>query len=215
MERLAPGDSEIDRGRDDARRVSERGTLSLPDAACTKAQRRAAVIGIGSARLSAFQAAWQRVSVSLCSRAAGISTVSMPRRDMDKPGGRHRARRTAAMASLKVGSRLPYQAAVRVRTAPVGARASSSAQTATKENNPSSAGVVRRMARSDHCRYVSTPRWARISWNVVSMRQRETNQPRMRSGVAARSVLRNACGSLSPEGSRTSAQRIGAGGRPE
>ncbi len=48
-----------------------------------------------------------------------------------------------------------------------------------------------------------------------SMRQRETNQPRILSGVAARSVLRNACGSPSPEGSRTSTQRIGAGGKPE
>jgi len=33
--------------------------------------------------------------------------------------------------------------------------------------------------------------------------------------VAARSVLRNACGSLPLEGSRTSIQRIGAGGKPE
>ncbi len=80
------------------------------------------------------------------------------------------------MASLKVGSRLSYQAAVWGRTAPTGARASSSAQTATKENNPSSAGIVRRMARS---------------------------------------VLRNACGSLPLEGSRTSTQRIGPGGKPE
>ena len=69
---------------------------------------------------------------------------------MDKLGGHQRVRRTATMASLKVGSRLPYQAAVRARTAPVGAWASSSAQTTTKENSPSSAGVVRRMARSDY-----------------------------------------------------------------
>ncbi len=41
----------------------------------------------------------------------------------------------------------------------------------TKENNPSSAGVVRRMARSDHCRCVSTPRWVRASWYVVSTGQ--------------------------------------------
>lgn len=45
MERLAPGDGEIDHGRDDARRVFERGTLSLPDAVWTETQRRAAVIG--------------------------------------------------------------------------------------------------------------------------------------------------------------------------
>jgi len=83
--------------------------------------------------------------VSRCSRAAEISTVLVFGRDMDKPGGDQSARRTAAMASLKVGSRLSYHLAVRERTAPIGARASSSAQTATKENNPSSAGVVRRM----------------------------------------------------------------------
>jgi hypothetical protein len=31
---------------------------------------------------------------------------------------------------------------------------------------------VRSMARSDHCRWVSTPRWARLSSKVVSKLQR-------------------------------------------
>jgi len=125
-----------------------------------------------------------------------------------------RCRRTAAIASLKVGSRLAYQAVARGVTIPIGVWTSRSAQTVIKENNPSSAGVVRRMARSDHCRCVSTPRWVRVSWNVVSIRQRETNQLRICSGLA-RSVLRKHCGSRSPVGSRTSTQRIDAGGRPE
>jgi hypothetical protein len=34
------------------------------------------------------------------------------------------------------------------------------AQSVTSENNPNSVGVVRAMARSDHCRCVSTPRCA-------------------------------------------------------
>ena len=89
--------------------------------------------------------------------------ISLVCRDMHKSGGYQRARRTAAMASLKVGSRLSYHAAVRGRTAPIGERTIRFAQTVTKENNPSSAGVVRRIARSDHCRCVSTPRWVRAS----------------------------------------------------
>src|SRR5512134_1305221 len=65
-----------------------------------------------------------------------------------------------------------------------------------------------------HWRWVSTPRWARTSWNVVSTRQRETNQPRISAEVVSRSVARNACGRSFPAGSRVSTQRIGAGGRP-
>ncbi len=77
---------------------------------------------------------------------------------------------------------------------PPSAWANSVAQIVISENSPSNAGVVRRMARSDHWRWVSTPRWARTSWNVVSTRQRETNHCRIVSGAASRSVLRNACG---------------------
>jgi len=51
---------------------------------------------------------------------AGIWTVSVLDRDMDKSGGHQSARRTAAMASLKVGSHLAYQAAVRGATIPIG-----------------------------------------------------------------------------------------------
>ena len=41
--------------------------------------------------------------------------ISLLCRDMHKFGGHQRARRTPAMASLKVGSRLSYHAAVRGR----------------------------------------------------------------------------------------------------
>jgi hypothetical protein len=54
------------------------------------------------------------------------------------------------MASLNVGSRLQYQAAAFGRTALFVVRANSSAQTVISENRPSKAGVVRRIARSDH-----------------------------------------------------------------
>ena len=58
--------------------------------------------------------------------------------------------RTSARASLKVGSGLRYQ-----RThSTIGPRSAASllAHSVTRENEASSAGVVRRMARSDHRR---------------------------------------------------------------
>src|SRR6201998_126539 len=144
------------------------------------------------ARLSAIQAARQRVWKTRFSNPAAIVMVSSGCREMEKLGGAHSTRRTAAMASLNVGSDLRYHAATFGRSVFAASRARPSAHTVISENNPSSAGVVRRIARSDHWRWVSTPRWARTSWNVVSTRQRETNQPRMVAGCAARSVLRNA-----------------------
>src|SRR3954454_22113248 len=59
------------------------------------------------------------------------------------------SRRTSARASLKVGSGLGYQ-----RThSSTGPRSTASwlAHRVTRENSARSAGVVRRMARSDHC----------------------------------------------------------------
>src|SRR5271170_277171 len=70
------------------------------------------------------------------------------------------------------------------------------------------------MARSDHCRCVSTPRCSRTSWKVVSIRQRHTKRWRIAVGSRSRSVQRNACASRWPDGSRTSTQRIAAGGMP-
>jgi predicted nucleic acid-binding protein len=63
------------------------------------------------ARLSAFQAARDRVCTSRFRKRAGILTTSVIGRDIEKSGGDQRTRRTAAMASLKVGSFLAYQAA--------------------------------------------------------------------------------------------------------
>jgi SAM-dependent methyltransferase len=63
------------------------------------------------ARLSAFHAARHRVSTNRFSRVTGISMLSELNRDMEKLGGDHKTRRTAAIASLKVGWCLLYQAA--------------------------------------------------------------------------------------------------------
>jgi hypothetical protein len=100
--------------------------------------------------------------------------------------------RTVARASLNVGSDFRYQLAVRVDgPCPLDAL---SAQSVISENSPSSIGVVRSMAGSDDCRWVSTPRWRRTSAKVTSMDQRRTNHRRISSGAASRSVHRNACG---------------------
>ncbi len=64
-----------------------------------------------SARLSASQAASERVSTNRLSKRTGITTVSVIVRDMEKSGGDHSTRRTAAIASLKVGSFFRYHAA--------------------------------------------------------------------------------------------------------
>src|SRR6516225_2163512 len=79
----------------------------------------------------------------------------------------------------------------------------SCAHRVTIENKPSRTGVVRRIALSDHWRWVSTPRWARTSANVTSTCHLLTNHARISPGRALRSVARNACGSSSPVGSRT------------
>src|SRR5664279_1135698 len=49
----------------------------------------------------------------------------------------------------------------------------------------SRAGVVRAMAKSFHCRWVSMPRWARHSSKVTSSCQRCTNQARICAGAVS------------------------------
>src|SRR3954466_5779940 len=140
------------------------------------------------------------------STLAEIFGTSRQSGEAAKVGEVHSSRRTRARASLKVGACFGYQ-----RTHAGRRRCVASvcvAQSVTSENKPSSAGVVRRMARSDHCRWVSRPRCRRASSKVVSVRQRRTNQRRMSAGSAFKSVQRKACGSFSPLGSRTSTQRI-------
>src|SRR4051812_48070175 len=132
--------------------------------------------------------------------------------DVRKPCSRQISRRTAASVSAKVGLFLRYQAAV--ATTRRAWRLSRAARSVTRENSPSKQGVVRAMARSDHWRWVSTPRWSRTSRKVTSTCQRWTNQVRICNGSRVRSVQSRACGSKRPWGSRRSTQRIGTVGRP-
>jgi hypothetical protein len=74
-------------------------------------------------------------------------------------------------------------------------------------------GAVRRLASSDHWRWVSTPRRRRTSSWITSSCQRRTNRLRIWAPSAAGSVHRSACGSNAPAGSRMSTLRIGTGGR--
>ena len=80
-----------------------------------------------------------------------------PAADSEKPpGASHRWRRTRAMASTKAGDSLSYQAAVRWV---MGRRFCNEwAARVVQEKSPIRIGVVRAMARSDHWRWVSTPR---------------------------------------------------------
>jgi len=72
--------------------------------------------------LSAIQAARHRVSTNRFSKVTRISTLSEPDRDIEKLGGDHKTRRTAAIASLKVGWCLLYQAVGWGRTTVLGCR---------------------------------------------------------------------------------------------
>src|SRR3982750_3487374 len=149
----------------------------------------------------ALHAAQQASSISVLSVAGGIVVGSGASRDPRELPFVQSRWRTLASASLKVGCDFRYQLAI--RTVGVLVAYSSSAQSGTRENRPRRTGVVRSMALSDHCRWVSTPRWRRTSAKVTSIDQRRTNQRRMSSGSALRSVQRNAWGSRSPVGSRT------------
>src|SRR5918995_6588755 len=83
------------------------------------------------------------------------------------------------------------------------------------ENNPKSgAGVVRRIAISDHCLWVSNPTCLRASWKVTSSCQRITNQQTIFCGSALRSVQKRAWVLNSPSGSRSNTQRKGTAGKP-
>src|SRR5829696_548138 len=100
------------------------------------------------------------------------------------------------------------------RTTPTAGVIWRSTNNAISENSPSKAGVVRRMAISDHCLCVSNPRCLRASWNVTSNCQRITNQERTFRGSALRFVHRRAWVLKSPSGSRTKTQRTGTAGNP-
>jgi hypothetical protein len=120
----------------------------------------------------------------------GILVGSDIFRDPDKFREAHSSRRMLARASLKGGNDFLYQLAIRT----TGARAvyASLAQSVIRENKPSRIGVVRAIAGSEHCRWVSTPRWRRTSAKVTSIDQRRMNQRRISSGSASRSIQRKA-----------------------
>src|SRR5215216_5918021 len=145
-------------------------------------------------------------------KALGTFTVSVSTDDPQKDSCAHRSLRTKASASQKVGCLLWYQAAR--RKAPAACLIRSCANKVTSENKPNRAGVVLRIARSDHCLWVSNPRCLRTSWNVASSCQRITNQQRIFCGSASRSVHRRAWVLKSPSGSRTKTQRTGTANKP-
>src|SRR5262249_53685666 len=75
-------------------------------------------------------------------------------------------------------------------------------------------GGVRALAWSDHWRWVSSPRWARLSANVTSSDQRMTTHSRSCAGVAWSSVQKNASRRRWPSGAATSTSRLATGGNP-
>jgi hypothetical protein len=157
------------------------------------------------------KAAKQRVWKTRFSNPAAIVIISPGFRDMEKFGGAHSTRRTAAVVSLNVDSDLLYHAATFGRSAFAASRARPSAHTVISENNPSNAGVV--AGSRGPTTVAASPRRDRPALPGTSSPrgQCETNQPRMVAGCVSRSVLRNAAGSCSPDGSRTRTQRIGTG----
>ncbi len=104
----------------------------------------------------AIHAAWQAISIKLFIRLLSIWWMSDADADVWKSSGIQSARRTAASALLNVRSGFGYQLAMRGIGAAFAYR--SWAHSVSNENNPSSAGVVRSIAGSDHCRCGSRPK---------------------------------------------------------
>src|SRR5918994_4938490 len=156
-------------------------------------------------------------------KTRGTFTVSLCAYDPQKVASAHNSLRASAKASEKVGCLLWYQAARRkvpgrypegTRKVPATCSIWRWANEVTSENSPISAGVVRRIASSDHCLCVSKPRCLRTSWKVTSSCQRITNQERIFSGSASRSVHRRAWVLNPPSGSRIRTQRTGTANKP-
>ena len=87
---------------------------------------------------------------------------------------------------------------------------------ATKLKIPHRHGVVRSIARSDHWRWVSKPRKARSSSNVISIFQRAMYSWMIRSALSVGSELKSPvglnCSFLGVSaGQRTKTQRTGTG----
>src|SRR3954447_9564217 len=107
-----------------------------------------------------------------------------------------------------VGSDFLYQAAPSTDSFPVFA-ASSEAHRVTSENSPNKSGVVRWIAKSDHWRWVSTPRWRRASSKVASPAHRIAYQVRISDADLCGSEQTKTRVSARPAGSRVSTQRTG------
>src|SRR5215204_3029063 len=152
------------------------------------------------------------MSVRCSTNSLGTFTVSVSAGDSRKVACTHNSFLTSAKASEKVGRDLRYHAACRIALTLRVIRWW--ANRVTIENNPNNAGVVLRIASSDHCLCVSMPRCRRASWKVVSICQRKTNHLTISSGLALRSVHTKAWVANSPLGSRTNTQRMGTAGNP-
>src|SRR5689334_2039032 len=92
----------------------------------------------------------------------------------------HKQLLTKAMASENVACFLLYHAAVRCHC--LISFCKLSATNVTTENNPNKQGVLRPIAKSLLCRWVSIPRCRRDSSNVTSICHRLINQARISSG---------------------------------
>jgi hypothetical protein len=114
-----------------------------------------------------------------------------------------------AMTSEKLASDFLYHAHSKIGM--VLSLSISMAIRTTIENIANRPGVVPAMAQSDHCRCVSTPRWARSSSNVTSSFQRSINHWRTCTSVASRFVQKNASVRNFPSGSRTTTHLMGTG----
>jgi Transposase len=119
-----------------------------------------------------------------------IRLIYANRRKSDKLDAENLARLTRVDAKLlyplkhRGEDSQAHLAIIRSREALVGSRANK----VTSENKPNRAGVLRRIAQSDHCLCVSNPRCRRTSWKVTSSCQRITNQQTIFLGSAPRSV---------------------------
>src|SRR5258708_17777335 len=71
------------------------------------------------------------------------------------------------------------------------------------------------MARSDHWRWVSIPRWARLSSKVVSRLELFIKVRTIGGAICVGSVEKSAFGGRFPWGSRVRTQRMGSGAKPE
>src|SRR3954447_6121939 len=127
---------------------------------------------------------------------------SPPPRPRGSAGRQRGSPKTSAPASCTRRRRAP-------RASRPSRAASSAAHKVTSENRPSSNGVVRWIARSDHCRWVSNPRWRRASWKVGSTAQRIAYHVRICNADCSGSGQTNTCVSARPVGSLVSTQRTG------